>query len=109
MERLGHGAEAGADAGRHGGRDAERPRDASGVEPQQLSSGHRRSEGADGAGGVEAAHVVVGIDRLGDLAGDLEAGVDGGEKSEERRVGQECVSPITSSWLTYKYKKKNNQ
>src|SRR3546814_4825075 len=40
-----------------------------------------RGEGADGAGGVEAAHVVVGIDRLGDLAGDLEAGVEGGEEA----------------------------
>src|SRR3546814_10490001 len=106
MERLGHGAEAGADAGRHGGRDAERPRDASGVEPQQLSSGHRRSEGADGAGGVEDAHVVVGIDRLGDLAGYLEAGVEGGERSEEHK--SDIQSLMRTSYAVFWLKQKHD-
>src|SRR3546814_13932625 len=31
-----------------------------------------------------------------------------GERSEERRVGKECVSTCRSRWSPYHYKKKNN-
>ena len=51
-----------------------------GVEAQQLRGRGHRAERADGAGGVEALLVVVGMDRLGDLALDLEAGQEGFEE-----------------------------
>src|SRR3546814_16011802 len=41
---------------------------------------------------------------VGDLARDL---VDDQFRSEERRVGQECVSTVRSRWLPYHSKKKN--
>src|SRR3546814_19727621 len=31
------------------------------------------------------------------------------DRSEERRVGKECVSPCSSRWSPYHYKKKNKQ
>src|SRR3546814_18822881 len=33
-------------------------------------------------------------------------GYDGGHRSEERRVGKECVSTCRSRWSPYHYKKK---
>src|SRR3546814_11510947 len=32
-----------------------------------------------------------------------------GARSEERRVGEECVSTCRSRWWPYRYKKKNNK
>src|SRR3546814_20991532 len=34
---------------------------------------------------------------------------DGSRRSEERRVGKECVSTCRSRWSPYPYKKKNNR
>src|SRR3546814_13736016 len=37
------------------------------------------------------------------------AGQDRNERSEERRVGKECVSTCSSRWSPYAYKKKTKQ
>src|SRR3546814_19905940 len=41
-------------------------------------------------------------------AREARAAVIGGERSEERRVGKECVSTCRSRWSPYPYKKTNN-
>src|SRR3546814_20509614 len=43
---------------------------------------------------------------LGTLAAQHE--VTGGDRSEERRVGLECVSPCRSWWVTFHYKKNDS-
>src|SRR3546814_19910882 len=53
------------------------------------------------APGIEATH-----DRLESLG--RRGGVGAPERSEERRVGKECVSTCRSRWSPYHYKKKNN-
>ena len=73
VQRLGHGAEVHADAGAHARGDRDRVRRALRVETEQLRRGRRRAERADGARRVKALLVVLGMDRLGDLALDLEA------------------------------------
>jgi hypothetical protein len=80
MQRLCHCAEVGADARGHGSGDAERRSRLALVKAEQLGRGRRRAERADRAGGVKAAHVMVGVDRLGNLAGHLEAGVEGDQE-----------------------------
>src|SRR5262249_19817761 len=73
VQRLGHRAEAHTDAGRHTGGDADRMRKLSAVELQKLCGCRRRAESADGARGVKSLFVVRWIDRVGDLALDLES------------------------------------
>src|SRR3546814_11072008 len=49
---------------------------------------------------------------LGDVGEDTGPVVDDDvevERSEERRVGKECVSTCRSRWSPYHYKKKNNE
>ena len=66
-------------------------RDLSAIETQQLGRGDRRAERANGAGRVEALHVVAGTDGLGDLALDLEARE---KRLEERPAGR--MLPLTN-------------
>src|SRR3546814_15510781 len=61
-----------------------------------------------GNASVEAVVIgFVGSDNAGVGAGI--GGVDGrgGQRSEERRVGKECVSPCRSRWSPYHSKKKS--
>src|SRR3546814_20905032 len=53
------------------------------------------------AGAPRALDDAVGgrIDRRADRAGDIDAGVH--RRSEERRVGKECVSTCRSRWAPY--------
>ena len=86
VQRLGHRSEVDADTGAHAGGDAERVRQLSAVEAQQLRGARRGAERADRAGGVEAAQVVIRVDRLGDLALDFEAGEERFEEDAARRA-----------------------
>ena len=111
MKRLGHRAEVHADAACHARRDPDGAGRVLPVEPEDLGGACRRAEGANRARGVEAALVVVGLDRFGDLALDLEAGQEGfqelrpgdsellpgGERRRERRhrrMRQEAEDPV---------------
>src|SRR3546814_14410639 len=68
------------------------------------------------AGGHEAAEVVEEGPRLvhrveafGLLAGHVDAlAGDDAERSEERRVGKECVRTCSSRWSPYHYTKKDH-
>ena len=86
VQRLGHGAEVHANAGRRACGDRQRVRGLAGVEPQQLGRRGRRAEGADRAGGMEAFLVVTRMNRLGDLALDFEAGQERLEKFRARHA-----------------------
>ena len=57
-----------------------------GIEPQQLGRRRRRAERAGGAGRMESFLVVTGMNRLGDLAFDLEAGQERLEKFPARHA-----------------------
>src|SRR3546814_17240564 len=46
---------------------------------------------------------------LGDGLGDLGPAMAGIERSEERRVGKECVSTCRSRWSPYQYNKKTKE
>ena len=89
----------------------QRARGRLGVEAHQLRGRRRRREGAAGRGGVEAGLVVARVDRLGDLALDLDAEMVGehdvaavgarrladGERGRQRRRGrmrQEAVDAV---------------
>ena len=63
---------------------AERMRDLSARELQQLRRAGRRAEGAECAGAVKAALVMIRIDRLGHLALDFESGQ---ERLDEHAAG----------------------
>src|SRR3546814_11386033 len=67
---------------------------------------------ADRAQGRQAGRNPAGAGRApgrGGYAG--RAGIDGdlavGDRSEERRVGKECVSTCSSRWSPYHYKQEN--
>src|SRR3546814_20527139 len=59
----------------------------------------------DIAAGVAAPAVVL----VGDVHDDGRAGVLGPCRSEERRVGKECVSTCRSRWSPYHLKKNNTR
>src|SRR3546814_9111267 len=66
--------------------------------------GHRLVEGIAGRADRQM-HVIElgggeGNSQMGDLSGISEAG-DFGSRSEERRVGKECVSTCRSRWSPY--------
>src|SRR3546814_310170 len=73
------------------------------------------AEGEDRRRGVQRAQPAEGRpfkmhveQREGELQRDEDAGGEGGdtpERSEERRVGKECVSKCRSRWSPYTYKK----
>ena len=74
MERLGHRAEVLAQAGRLAAGDGRGARaSCSASRPISLRGGGGGREGAAGRRGVEAGLVMPRIDRLGDLALDLDA------------------------------------
>src|SRR3546814_19008174 len=52
--------------------------------------------------------VAASIDRTG-LGGDWDLEIATGNRSEERRVGKECVSTCRSRWSPYHYKKKTDR
>src|SRR3546814_20759223 len=60
---------------------------------------------ATSSGTLQGADVLVRDGRIAAVGPDLSAG----NRSEERRVGKECVSTCRSRWSTYHYKKKNNK
>src|SRR5262249_2161035 len=72
VQRLRHAAEAHADARSRARGDRERVRDLLRAETEQLRGRDRGAERPDRARRVEALLVVVGVNRLGDLALDLE-------------------------------------
>src|SRR4029079_2199753 len=111
VQRLRHAAEAHADARRRARGDCERVRDLLGAQSQQLRGRDGRTERADSAGRVEALFVVIGMDRFGDLALDLEAreerleqllarrarALAEGERGDERRycrVREQAEDPV---------------
>src|SRR3546814_11146290 len=47
--------------------------------------------------------------RVGGIKVQVQAGKQKGARSEERRVGKECVSTCRSRWSPYHYKKKKQQ
>src|SRR3546814_17660036 len=81
------------------------------IAPESAAEEHA----AELAQGPEAA---MGDDPLGKVQGEdfttddvlVEERPEGGEaeRSEERRVGQECVRTCRSRWSPYPYKKKND-
>src|SRR6516165_3874319 len=85
VQRLGHRSKVDADAAGHARRDAEGVRGLLARELQQLRRARAAAEGAEGSGAVITPHVVIRIDRLGDLALDLEADE---ERLEERAAGR---------------------
>ena len=85
VQRLGHRPEVHAYAGGRARRDGERVRDLGAIETKQPGRGDDRAERANGAGRVEALHVVAGTDGLGNLALHLEARE---KRIEERRAGR---------------------
>src|SRR3546814_13785229 len=56
---------------------------------------------ADAAGGVAAELLVVVVAHAGLQPVRAEAALVFGERSEERRVGKECVSTCRSRWSPY--------
>src|SRR3546814_16599905 len=84
------------------------------VDPEHVA-GHELSLGAEQRAGDAAVHrpgqlgLVVGHDLPDGVEGvglgaELEHAVQ--ERSEERRVGKECVSTCRSRWSPYHYKQK---
>src|SRR3546814_16573924 len=57
---------------------------------------------AVGADGKSEAAVIIGFGRVGRLVAEMLST----HRSEERRVGKECVSTCSSRWSPYPYKKK---
>src|SRR3546814_18528908 len=67
---------------------------------------HDIAIGARREGGQQQAHIAVAGDQPD---GECPAPAEPGEsRSEESRVGKECVSTCRSRWSPYHYKKKNN-
>src|SRR3546814_18028093 len=68
------------------------------------------------ARGQAGEHVAHGFHQVG-VGGGIDRGLDVGvldeiaqvRRSEERRVGNECVSTCRSRWSPYHYKKKNTK
>jgi hypothetical protein len=99
VQRLRHAAEAHANTRGRARGDRKHVRRLCRIQSEQLRGGDGRAERADGAGRVEAFLVMIRVDRLGDLALDLEAGQErlenllagnplrlaDGERSHQRR------------------------
>src|SRR3546814_20000731 len=69
------------------------------AEPGPLADFLGREERLEGAGGHLLGHAVAGV---GDGDDDVAAGRDiRVERSEERRVGKECVRPCGTRWPGY--------
>src|SRR3546814_16416531 len=70
---------------------------------------HHQQDVSVGEAGVERHVGADEVDRLVDEAEALEHRVDQpGGRSEERRVGKECVSTCRSRWSAYHSTKNNN-
>src|SRR3546814_19589464 len=66
------------------------------IQRMEASSGHVRGI-VDSLTKVVAAFDAAGVELIGDNA----ASTGGGRRSEERRVGKECVSTCRSRWSPY--------
>src|SRR3546814_13668341 len=84
-------------------------------ENQDTEGDQEGADGGDEVEGIPAESRRIGVDaaRHADQSrkmhreeGDIEPGEDKPERSEERRVGKECVSACRSRWSPYHYKRK---
>src|SRR3546814_20970663 len=75
-----------------------------------IAGHHLDMLGGDLVGDRHHLCIAVGDDHLAEilprLAGMVGGGQDGQQRSEERRVGKECVSTCRTRWSAAHYKKK---
>src|SRR3546814_12288478 len=76
------------------------------IEKKMRKNEGRGAPGAAGSGGAGAADGSESLGRLG-IDGSVRRKKSFSPRSEERRVGKECVSTCRSRWSPYHEKKKN--